>query len=143
MMRHPTSTNQTVSWTDVPGGLGITYVVHAWALRDLRTPPFHLLTDARSISTRTRATSQATDDADPTQGEARARQAGLSMIELVVTLVILSVIGTMLVGGWISLQRSFAFAQAKNTARATARDALARMSSEFRGARRALSTTPH
>jgi type II secretory pathway pseudopilin PulG len=64
--------------------------------------------------------------------EKRRSQAGLSMIEIVVTMVILTVVGTMLVGGWISLQRSFAFAQAKNTARASARDALARVSSELR-----------
>jgi len=46
----------------------------------------------------------------------------------------MTVISTMLVGGWISLQRSFAFAQAKNTAAATARDALDRISSELRAA---------
>jgi type II secretory pathway pseudopilin PulG len=56
------------------------------------------------------------------------------MAELLVAMVIVTVIGTMLVASWISLQRSFAFAQAKNTARATARDALARMSSELRAA---------
>ena len=60
--------------------------------------------------------------------EKRASQAGLSMIELLVSMIIVTVIGTMLVAGWISLQRSFAFAQAKNTARATARDALERLS---------------
>jgi Tfp pilus assembly protein PilV len=76
--------------------------------------------------------------------EKRASQAGLSMIELLVSMIIVTVIGTMLVAGWISLQRSFAFAQAKNTARATARDALERMSSELRDAQPPTdaSTTP-
>ena len=36
--------------------------------------------------------------------EKRRSQAGLSMIEIVVTMVILTVVGTMLVGGWISLR---------------------------------------
>jgi len=71
------------------------------------------------------------------------RQAGLSMIELLVSMIIVTIVGTMLVAGWISLQRSFAFAQAKNTARATARDVLERMSSELRGAQpTSVSTTP-
>jgi len=69
----------------------------------------------------------------PLRGK-RESQAGLSMAEILVATVIVTVIGTMLVGSWISLQRSFAFAQAKNTARATARDALARVSSELRAA---------
>ena len=64
----------------------------------------------------------------------RESQAGLSMAELLVVMVIVTIISTMLVASWISLQRSFAFAQAKNTAQATARDALARMSSELRAA---------
>jgi type II secretory pathway pseudopilin PulG len=73
----------------------------------------------------------------------RARRAGLSMIELLVSMVIVTVIGTMLIAGWISLQRSFAFAQAKNTTRATARDVLERMSSELRAAQpTSVSTTP-
>ena len=69
----------------------------------------------------------------PLRGK-RESQAGLSMAELLVAMVIVTIVGTMLVASWISLQRSFAFAQAKNTARATARDALARMSSELRAA---------
>ena len=62
----------------------------------------------------------------------RGSQAGLTLIEVLVTMIIMSVVGTMLVGGWISLQRAYAFTRATNSARATARDALDRMSSELR-----------
>lgn len=79
----------------------------------------------------------------PPLRERRVPHAGLSMVELLVSMIIVTIVGTMLVAGWISLQRSFAFAQAKNTARATARDALERMSSEIRGAQpTAVSITP-
>jgi type II secretory pathway pseudopilin PulG len=64
----------------------------------------------------------------------REPQAGITLIELLVAMIIMVVVSTMLVGGWISLQRSFAFAAADNTARATARDALDRVSSEIRAA---------
>lgn len=62
----------------------------------------------------------------------RRSQAGLTLIELLVTMIIMGIVTTMLVGGWISLQRSYAFARSKNTSRATARDALDRISSELR-----------
>lgn len=65
-------------------------------------------------------------------GEKRGSQAGMTLMELLVSMIIMSVIGTMLVGGWISLQRSYAFTRVTNSARATARDALDRMSSELR-----------
>jgi type II secretory pathway pseudopilin PulG len=56
------------------------------------------------------------------------------MIELLVSMIIMTVIGTMLVGGWISLQRSYAFTRVTNSSRATVRDALDRVSSEIRAA---------
>lgn len=62
----------------------------------------------------------------------RGSQAGLTLIELLISMIIMSVIGTMLVGGWISLQRAYAFTSVTNSARATARDALDRVSSEIR-----------
>jgi prepilin-type N-terminal cleavage/methylation domain-containing protein len=62
----------------------------------------------------------------------RRSQAGLTLIEVLVSMIIMTVISTMLVMGWISLQRSYAFTRTTNAARATARDALDRMSSEVR-----------
>ena len=58
----------------------------------------------------------------------------MTLIEVLVVMIIMVVVSTMLVGGWISLQRSFAFAAADNQARAGARDALDRVSSEIRAA---------
>ena len=77
-------------------------------------------------------------------GRRRTAQSGISLIELLVSMLILSVITTMLIMSWISLQNAFAFASADNKARATARDALTRVSSEIRAAQppSALSTTP-
>ena len=69
----------------------------------------------------------------PTQlKHTRDSQAGLTLIEMLVSMIIMAVISTMLVGGWISLQRSYAFTRVTNTARATVRDALDRVSSEIR-----------
>jgi type II secretory pathway pseudopilin PulG len=76
--------------------------------------------------------------------QARGPQAGITLIELLVSMIIMVVLSTMMVGGWISLQRSFAFAASSNTARATTRDALDRISSEIRAAQppTSSSTTP-
>jgi type II secretory pathway pseudopilin PulG len=62
----------------------------------------------------------------------REPQAGISLTELLIAMIIMTVLSTMLVGGWISLQRSFVFTSAANSARATARDALDRTASEIR-----------
>jgi len=53
-------------------------------------------------------------------------------MELLIAMIIMTVISTMLIGGWISLQRAYGFAQKTNTARATARDAMDRISSDLR-----------
>ena len=64
----------------------------------------------------------------------RGSQSGITLIELLVTMVILSVVTTMLIGAWISMQRAYAFTSAKNNATAQARDAIDRISSEVRAA---------
>jgi prepilin-type N-terminal cleavage/methylation domain-containing protein len=64
----------------------------------------------------------------------RASQSGITLVELLVSMIILSIVSTMLIVGWMSLQRNYAFAAADNKARATARDALDRVSSEIRAA---------
>jgi prepilin-type N-terminal cleavage/methylation domain-containing protein len=64
----------------------------------------------------------------------RGSQSGITLIELLITMVILGVVTTMMIGGWISLQRAYAFASAKNNATAQARDAIDRISSEVRTA---------
>jgi prepilin-type N-terminal cleavage/methylation domain-containing protein len=64
----------------------------------------------------------------------RGSQRGITLIELLITMVILTVVTTMLVGAWISLQRAYAFTSAKNNATAQSRDAIDRISSEVRTA---------
>jgi prepilin-type N-terminal cleavage/methylation domain-containing protein len=64
----------------------------------------------------------------------RRSQSGITLIELLITMVILSIVTTMLIGAWISLQRAYAFASAKNNATAQSRDAIDRISSEVRTA---------
>ena len=65
---------------------------------------------------------------------ARGSQTGMTLVEMLVSMIIMAVIGTMLVGGWISLQRSYAFTRATTSARATVRDAIDRVASEIRTA---------
>lgn len=59
-------------------------------------------------------------------------QDGVTLVELLVGMVLLGIITTMLVGGFLTMQDSYAFTQRMNTARATAREALDRMASELR-----------
>ena len=66
------------------------------------------------------------------RSETRRSQAGVTLMELLFAMVILAVVTTMLVGGWVALQRASAHTVRTTTARASARDALARISSELR-----------
>ncbi len=72
----------------------------------------------------------------------RGGQTGLTLIEVLVSLIILGIISTMLVMGWANLQRASATAMRTNHARASLRDAMSRISKELRGAQpTALPTT--
>ena len=68
------------------------------------------------------------------QASRRTGQAGVSLVELLVSMIIFSIVTTMLIVGWISLQSSSAQTVNADDARSTARDALTRISSEIRGA---------
>lgn len=70
------------------------------------------------------------------------RQNGVTLIELLVSMLILGVISTLLLMGWTSLQRSYASGVRANNAQAEARDAMSRMSREIRDAQPATITTP-
>ena len=59
-------------------------------------------------------------------------QDGLTMIEVLLTMIIMAIVSVMLLLGWINLQRSSSFAIASNSSHAQARDALSRMVSELR-----------
>jgi len=69
-------------------------------------------------------------------------QAGITLVELLVSMIILSIVTTLLIAGWISLQSSYASSVKSNNARAEVRDAVARMSREIRDAQPLALTTP-
>jgi len=56
----------------------------------------------------------------------------MTLIEVLVSMIIAGVVCSMLVMGWINLQKSSAYSLASNTARGDARDAISRISSEMR-----------
>ena len=64
----------------------------------------------------------------------RGAEAGLTLVEVLVSMIILSIITTGLITAWVNLQRGANFAVAANNSRATARDAISRISSELRAA---------
>ena len=72
----------------------------------------------------------------------RSSEAGLTLIEVLISMIILGIVTTMLIAGWINLQRASANAVSTNNARASARDAMDRISSELRGAQPTTLPTP-
>ena len=68
------------------------------------------------------------------RAQRRGSQAGITLVELLVSVIILAIISTMLVTVWINLQRASATSVRTSNARTTARDAMSRISSELRGA---------
>ena len=55
-------------------------------------------------------------------------------MELLAAMVIMGIVSTMLIMGWVNLQRASAYTVQANNARATARDALSRVTTEVRDA---------
>jgi prepilin-type N-terminal cleavage/methylation domain-containing protein len=72
----------------------------------------------------------------------RRRQAGVTLVELLVVMIVLSIVTTMIISGWISLQSSYAHSVNENDARSTARYALNYASGELRAAQPLSLTTP-
>ena len=64
----------------------------------------------------------------------RGRESGLTLIEILISMIILSIITTFLVIGWINMQRGAAFAVTTNDTRSVTRDAISRVGSELRAA---------
>jgi len=62
------------------------------------------------------------------------RETGLTLIEVLISIIIFGIITTMLVTIWVNLQRSAVFAMQANNASATARDAIARVGTALRAA---------
>lgn len=67
---------------------------------------------------------------------------GVTLIEVLISMVILGIVTTMLIQGWLSLQKATATVERTNTARATQRDAMARISTELRAAQPTALPTP-
>lgn len=63
-----------------------------------------------------------------------ARQRGMTLIELLMGMIIMTVLSTMILMGWFSLSRSYSFSVSSSDARDSARQALARMEREVRDA---------
>ena len=61
-------------------------------------------------------------------------QAGVTLIELLIAMTIMTILSGMIVMGWVSLQRSYAYSTKSADARGTARDTMARMRREIRDA---------
>jgi prepilin-type N-terminal cleavage/methylation domain-containing protein len=72
----------------------------------------------------------------------RTAEAGVTLVEILVSIVILGIITTFLVGGWINLQRASTVTVAANDSRASARDAIDRLTSEIRVAQPSALPTP-
>jgi prepilin-type N-terminal cleavage/methylation domain-containing protein len=64
----------------------------------------------------------------------RVEQRGVSLVELLVAMTILSIVTTMILVGWFSLSDSYSFTVRSNVARDDARQAISRMAREIRDA---------
>ena len=62
------------------------------------------------------------------------RQKGITLVELLTSMVILGIVSTMIITVWFALQNSYAFSINSDNSRSIARDAIARMQREIRDA---------
>jgi prepilin-type N-terminal cleavage/methylation domain-containing protein len=69
-------------------------------------------------------------------GRRRAGESGMTLIELMVGLIVMTILSTMVLMGWFSLSRSYSFSISSNNARDDARLAMSRMAREIRDAER-------
>lgn len=70
----------------------------------------------------------------PASMKGRRSQAGITLMELLVAMIVLSVISSMLIMGWFNLQRASARAVTSVHTQGSVRDAMARVASEVRDA---------
>jgi len=66
----------------------------------------------------------------------------MTLVELLVVMVIMTVVSTMIILTWFSLQNSYSFTVTSTDQRVAARDAMSRMVRELRDAQGGLNTTP-
>ena len=72
----------------------------------------------------------------------RDNQSGVTLIELLISMIVLAIVSTMLIQGWITFQRATTTVERTNNARATGRDAMARISIELRASQPTTLPTP-
>ena len=77
---------------------------------------------------------QRTGDGGPEAPRRGRGQAGLTLIEVLVSLIVLGILTTMVLITWFALQNSFAFSVNANDSREAARDAVSRMTVTIRDA---------
>jgi len=70
----------------------------------------------------------------PRTRRARPGQQGITLVELLIAMTIMTILSGMIVMAWISLQGSYAYSVQSADARGTARDTMARMRREIRDA---------
>lgn len=68
----------------------------------------------------------------PCDRRAFGRHAGISLVELLISIVIMSIVSTMVLMGWFSLSKSYSFSVSSNVARDSGRQAISRMEREIR-----------
>jgi len=70
----------------------------------------------------------------PTSAGTPRAQSGMTLIELLIAMGIMSLVTAMIIVGWMALQNSYAYSTKSADARGTARDTMARMRREIRDA---------
>jgi len=65
---------------------------------------------------------------------ARRRESGITLVELLVVLVVMSILTTMIIGGWIALSNAYSFTTRSDKQRDAANQAISRMAREIRDA---------
>lgn len=65
---------------------------------------------------------------------ARRRQSGMTLIELLISMIIMGVITTMIIGSWIALGNAYSFSSRSNKQRDVANQAISRLAREIRDA---------
>ena len=70
------------------------------------------------------------------------RQRGITLVELLVAITIMTVLTTMIIAGWISLTKAYSFTSRSDRQRDSSNQAIARMAREIRDAQKPLGAIP-
>lgn len=73
---------------------------------------------------------------------ARKRQSGMTLVELLVTMIIMGILSTMIIGSWVALSRAYSSTSKSNRQRDHATQAISRMAREIRDAQKPSTGAP-